>query len=421
VYEDQSTQRGAKIDLFVAVVPAVSKKPAGDPVVLLAGGPGQSSSETFPQLLSTLNRLRQDRDLVMVDQRGTGQSNPLRCPETDPPEGDAENPENIGACLDSLGIDPALYTTDAAVEDLEQVRKAMGYDTLNLVGVSYGTRLALAFQQKYPQSTRTITLDSVAPLDWELGPMNLAFERCAADEACQAAFPDLSNEFDGLLAGLAEHPEEVTLRHPTTGELTTVTLDAFTAATTIQFLSYTSEMMAYVPLLIHETVAQDDYSLLAAQYLITTGSLESTLYDGLYLSVICSEDVPFYPTPGSGPVDSYLSDRTQEAIETCQSWPTTPVPGEAKQPVLSGVPALLLSGEADPITPPSNAEDAAQYLSNSLSLVVPGLGHNVFYRGCLPRVIADFIESGSPGGLDTACVNQIQPIPFMLNFSGSIP
>lgn len=435
VFEDQVQKTGRKINLHVAVVPAVSKSPAEDAIFLLAGGPGQAATEIFLPLTFFLNRIHQERDIILVDQRGTGKSNPLHCPTEAQTEEILEDAspekqvEQLKACLSQVGADTRLYTTAAAVEDLEQVRAALGYNKVNLVGISYGTRVALAYQRQYPQSIRTVTLDSVAPVDWELGPENsanaqhaldLVFERCAADAACNEAFPKVQEEFYTLLAGLEKQPSEVNLPHPTTGEITEVKLTRSSAATLFQVLSYSPETVAYIPLLIHQTVSRDDYSLMAAQYLIVMDEMGKSIYDGLYLSVLCAEDVPFYPADPL-PVSSFLPDRTAEMAEQCAIWPHAQITADFKQPVSSDIPTLLLSGEADPITPPVNAEQAARTLSNHLSLVVPGIGHNVILRGCAPRILGSFIETGSTTGLDIACIQEIRPAPFLINFSGSKP
>ena len=159
---------------------------------------------------------------------------------------------------------------------------------------------------------------------------------------------------------------------------------------------------------------------MAAQYLIVVGQLDQSIDDGLYLSVLCAEDVPFYPD-NPAPVPSYLPDHTAEMAKQCAVWPSAQIADTFKQPVKSDVPTLLLSGEADPITPPTNAEQAANTLSNRINLVVPGIGHNVIYRGCVPKILENFIETGTTTGLDTACVQNIRPAPFMINFSGSRP
>jgi pimeloyl-ACP methyl ester carboxylesterase len=432
VYEDQQQEAGRQIGVSFAVIPAVSKTAQTDALFLLAGGPGQAATETYPQLIPILDRLHQKRDIVLVDQRGTGGSNPLRCPAlaaTDETTSVEQAAPALKDCLNQLNADTRLYTTAAFVEDLEQVRQALRYQTMDLVGISYGTRVALAYMRQYPQFTRTVTLDSVNPLDWELGPQNpanaqraldLVFQRCAADPACQAAFPNNRVDFQSLMATLQRQPAEVSLPHPTTGERIQVKLTASQAATTFQLLLYSPEMTAMIPLLVHETVARGDFSLLAAQYLISTGDLEKSIFDGLYLSVLCAEDVPFYPTQPAQ-VAAFLPDHTAEIIQQCQLWPHAQVSSEYKLPVQSNIPTLLLSGEADPVTPPANAERVAQGLSNGLNLVIPGLGHNVIYRGCVPKILTSFVDAGTVSGLDTNCVKDIRPSPFLLNYSGSQP
>ena len=437
VYEDQVQKTGRKISLSVAMIPAVSKSPQPDPVFMLAGGPGQSAQETFPALLGVFERLHQKRTIVLVDQRGTGQSNPLKCSQTETSNEDAsgadlspdQQAEELKACLAQIDADPRLYTTSASVEDLEEVRQALGFGRINLVGISYGTRYALAYQRQYPQAARTVTLDSVDPLDWELGPHNPAnaqraldmlIERCGADPACQAAFPSIRSEFQSVLDALDKEPVILSVPHPTSGEMTKVTLNHSTFATTIQILLYAPESSVLIPLLIHTAAARGDYSLLAAQYLIVSGGLGKSISEGLYLSVLCAEDAAFYSsTPSTTP--SYLPDHTGDMVRQCQIWPHAQVAPEFKQPVKSDIPTLLLTGEADPITPPANAEQVARLLSNSLNLVVPGLGHNIIYRGCIPKIVTSFIETGSEKGLDTSCTQDIRPAPFMINFSGSQP
>jgi pimeloyl-ACP methyl ester carboxylesterase len=440
VFEDQEKKTGRKIDLNIAVVPAVSRSPEPDALLLLAGGPGQAATEAFLPMYSILNHLNQKRDIVLVDQRGTGESNPLRCSVEDSSngevattlvEGEEAQAEQLKECLAQIKADTRLYTTSATVEDLDQVRAALGYERINLVGVSYGTRVAQAYQRQYPQHTRTATLDGVNPLNWDLGPenpanaqraLNLLFERCAADPACQAAFPNVSQEFSELLDKLEKQPVEVSFPHPTTGEVTKMELTRDKVATTIQILSYTPETVAYIPLLIHTTAARGDWSLLAAQYLIVTGDLERSISNGLYYSVLCAEDVPFYPAVQAADEGaSYLPDHTAYIQKSCALWPHAQVPQEFKQPLKSDVPTLLLSGESDPITPPDNAEMVAKNLANKFNLVVPGIGHNVIYRGCVPKILTKFIETGATAGLDASCVKQVRPAPFMVNFAGSTP
>ena len=425
VYENTTTQKGRRILLNVAVIPAAT--PAGataaasrspDPLFLLAGGPGQAATEAFALLVPDFEGVLQLHDIVLVDMRGTGKSNPLRCSSPNLQTAPASTPatvptptlapaDAVKACLAALNADPTLYTTQAAANDLDEVRQALGYQKINLLGVSYGTRLALAYLRQYPDRARTLTLDGVSPMDWNLGPDNpanaqrsldLIFAECAAETACHTAYPHLPEEFAGLMAGLTKQPMRVDLVHPLTNQRITLTLTEDEAAQAIQFMSYSPDNIAAIPQLIHNVVANGQYNLLASQYLIASYSLSQPIADGLYLSVVCAEDVPFYPaTPGASRVNSYLPDHTQQQA----------------QQVSSNAPVLMLSGQLDPVTPPANAEQAARTLPNSLSLVIPGLGHNVVFSGCLPDLVATFIQAGTVKGLDTSCVKQIQPSPFI--------
>jgi pimeloyl-ACP methyl ester carboxylesterase len=437
VYENRETSTGKIIDLNIAVIPAVSRNPAPDPLFFLSGGPGQAATETYPLLFTAFSRINQKREIILVDQRGTGKSNPLICP--DAPDAGLETPgapsmeERLKACLASLSGDTRFYTTLDAAQDLDQVRAALGYDAINLYGVSYGTRLALTYLRQYPTRVRSVILDGVVPQTARLGldiardaqnALDLIFQRCSALPYCQAEFPDLNREFDGLLAELRQNPIKVSLSHPVTGELTEITFTANEMADAVRLLSYAPETTALLPLLIHTAYTRQDYGVLASQYLLATNNLVKTIADGLNYSILCAEDVPFFTPQEAEQADAgtYLGDsQTSQLFEICKLWPHANIPTDFKQAVQSDTPVLMLSGSDDPVTPPANAEVAAATLSKSLSLVAPGQGHNVVIRGCIPTIIAQFIDSLDTQGLTDSCVSQIRPLPFFVNFSGPDP
>jgi pimeloyl-ACP methyl ester carboxylesterase len=438
VYEDRSAGSGRQIQLKVSVIPAVSRSPAPDPLFFLTGGPGQAATESYLQLSPAFERIHQQRDIVLVDQRGTGGSNPLDCPELEEEEleelpPDADLAPFIEGCLQALEGNPALYTTPIAMEDLDQVRAALGYETINLYGVSYGTRAALTYLQQYPGRVRTLILDGIVPQDEPLGldvardaqrALDLIFERCDADEACRQAFPDVKGEFQDLLEELRQGEVMTNLQHPVSGEATEVAFSADNLVSTVRLLSYAPETAALLPLLIHSARAEGDYAPLAAQYLIVSDQLTSSISEGMNYSVVCAEDVPFFSREQARQANSgtYLeAAMTEQLFSICETWPRGEVPAGFKEPVEADVPVLLLSGEADPVTPPENGEQVARGLPNSLHLVIPGQGHNVIYRGCLPRLAADFVESGSLEGLSGACAAEVLPMPFFVNRSGPNP
>ncbi|GAB4439171.1 MAG: alpha/beta fold hydrolase [Chloroflexi bacterium OHK40] len=434
VPEDRTAPSARSIDLRVVVLPATGRA-APDPLFLLAGGPGQAASEAFVATLPALRRVNQSRDLVLVDQRGTGASAPLSCPlEDERLTAAGDDPDGPAAmaywrnCLDSLDADPAHFTTEAAVADLDAVRDALGYERVNLLGVSYGTRTALSYLRRYPERVRSLVLDGVVPPEMAIGDamdrdgqraLDLTFSACEADQACAAAFPNLRANVDALLARLEREAPRVRLDNPSTGAPAEVTLTRGLAASTIFSLSYTPETTALIPLLIH-TASAGDLRPLAAQSLITARELAESIDLGMRNAVLCAEDVPYYAATNNG--TSYLGDMPQRALAApCAVWPRGEVPPDARTPLNSSVPALLLSGERDPVTPPAYGEAVGAGLPNSLHIVAPGQGHNIFFRGCLPGLVADFLEAGSVAGLETDCVARLGPTPFFTSFTGPQP
>lgn len=432
VPEDRSSLASKKIGLAIARLPALDNKAHPDAVFLLAGGPGQAATLAYLPVIQQFQPLQQTHDIVLVDQRGTGSSNALNCPKLDEkaflakaaptPE---ETQQQLEICLKSLPGDPRYYTTQASVQDLEDVRHALGYDQVNLIGVSYGTRLALEYLRAYPTRVRSMVLDSVVPPGWPLGltssadaqhSLDLILQRCAAQANCQAAFPNLKGDLQQLMNTAQGSILEVSTPDPSTGSPIQILLTPDRLGSTIQMLSYTPETAALLPLFVH-TAAAGDASRLAAQYLILENEMQGSVSEGLYLSVVCAEDVPFYPADLPPASTSYLPDQTAGLRSQCAVWPHARL-DQQPGPVSSTVPVLLLSGQADPITPPANAAQVAAELPNSLAVVVPGMGHNVIFRGCLPNLVARFVSAGTTKNLDTGCIQEIQAMPFFTSPNG---
>jgi pimeloyl-ACP methyl ester carboxylesterase len=435
VFEDRAKRAGRKIRLNVAVLPALSPHPAPDPLFVLAGGPGQGAVSTAPSISIALDRVRRDRDIVFVDQRGTGKSNPLKCPA----HGEPSLQERLGAqpddkelrdCLAAYDADPGLYTTPIAADDLDDVRAALGYAKINLWGGSYGTRAALVYLRRHEDHVRTVTLDGAAPFGLSL-PLSVAedgqraldrlFDDCARDEACNRAFPDLRKRFDAHLAVLRAHPEETTVAHPLTGEKTAVTIQASGFAGIVRALLYVPELSSLLPFTI-DRATKGDYGPLAAQ--AWTFQSATDIATGLFLSVVCAEDVPFV-TPAEITTETngtFLgADFVAHTIRACKVWPRGNVEADYRKPVRSNVPALILSGELDPVTPPSYGEETKRDLPNAEHRIVAGYGHGTTRPGCVGRLIADFVTAGTARGLDPECLRAKRRPPFAVTFAGNAP
>jgi pimeloyl-ACP methyl ester carboxylesterase len=433
VPENRADPSSRSINLRVAVVPAVSRSPAPDPLFILAGGPGQAATEVYPVLASSLQRIAQERDIVLVDQRGTGGSNPLRCTPRDSEEADLTETREAAiarqkACPARLDADPSFYTTLSAMQDLDAVRAALGYDQINLYGGSYGTRAALAYLRLYPEHVRSLVLDGVVSPDYLLlldaprdgqRSLDMLLARCAADAACQAAFPDLQDEVQSLFDQVEASPVQVQMPDPVTAEPLNfpLTHDAF--AGQLFNLLYAPETVALVPLDVHAAATRGDFAPLLGLAL----SSEQSVYDGMFYAVACAEDAPLLTAQAAQAEakGTLFGDMSAGFREICTGWPRGAAPDEFRQPIQSDVPALLLSGEADPVTPPQYAEVVAQGLPNSLHLIAPGMGHGNLIRGCIPQLVSDFVAQASVAGLDVACVSQIDPPPFFLRPTGPNP
>lgn len=439
VPENRAQPDGRQIKLFVAVVPALAAEPAPDPLFFIAGGPGQSAVDGFFSEPGAFAVIRKHRDIVLVDQRGTGKSNSLDCPEQSKSAAHlaqpspAERKALVEACLKHLSGDPRYYTTSVAIADLDAVRQALGAKQIDVYGISYGTRVALEYLRYYGPHVRSVILDGVVPADLALGPqvsmnaeraLDNIFKRCAGDKVCAQHFPDLPADFQRLNQRLRRQPAKLTVPDPLSGAPQPLTLTQNALADGVRLLTYTAETVSLLPLLIHQG-AEGDLGPLAGLVSMINSDLAQSLSQGMYLSVLCTEDVPFYGPAAfktAAARHTWTGTDTLGALHTaCGVWPHGVIRPGFKQPVKSAKPVLLLSGSNDPITPPKNAAHAAKTLTNSLSIVVPGQGHGNAFRGCLPRVMAAFVKRASVKHLDTKCVKRIRPAPFFLSFTGPAP
>jgi pimeloyl-ACP methyl ester carboxylesterase len=435
VYEDRESRRGRRIALHIAVLPALKHRAASDALFILAGGPGQAATSLGAFADTTFQKVREERDIVLVDQRGTGTSNPLRCEmEIDGVPLSVQTistAEKARECLAKLEADPRFYSTSAFAADLEEVRDALGYSQIDLWGGSYGTRAALVYMKLYPERVRTAILDGVAPYANKIPlyeardaqrSLNLVLSRCIQDEKCRTAFPDLRERFERLLSKLEKNPARVTVHHSRTGVATqvTVTREHFTSG--IRGLLYVPAFDHLIPLAIRNA-SDGNFDTFVALVNEMSNSNE-TMSLGLTFSVLCSEDV-MRITPQEvrlATSDTFLKDGEIRVFsEACSQWPRVQLPRVFDAETQEQTPTLLLSGELDPITPPTWAEQAAAHLPNSLQVVVPGAAHGVSAYGCIPDVIASFVKRGVTSGLDTSCAARGLQIPFFTSATGTTP
>lgn len=435
--ENPDDPESATIELRIAVVPALNLEPEPDPIVVLAGGPGQGAVQFYAFYSHAFEPVRRNRDILLVDQRGTGESARMDCPVDDMLHADEASLEQMREitreCLEALPHDPRYFTTSVAVRDLEVVREALGYPQINLYGVSYGTRVAQHFAKRYPDATRTIVLDGVVPPSLPLGPdiaieaqhaLDNIFMRCASDEGCAERFPDVADAFDELKARLIAAPIDVSVPNPTTGKIESFRFGRDELAVGIRLLAYDPNSIAMIPLLVSEA-HEGNYGPIAAQYLMTMTSLSDAIALGMHNSVMCTEDAPWYGrlTIDRGALEAtYMGAVQVEALEAiCEEWPAGPIDEDFREPLATDIPTLLLSGDADPITPPSYADLAARNLRRAWLLTGESQGHGQLGVGCMPRIIDRFVTNRELGDGDADCFESAFVMPFFLDFSGPRP
>ena len=430
VWEDRAAQSGRKIPIQVILLPATGKDPAPDPVLWLAGGPGDAASNSAAGFAEFSPLIRERRDFLFIDQRGSLGANPLMCSLGGT---DADLQTYIGEqfplaevrrCRAELEkkADLRLYTTDRAIDDFDEVRRWLGYEKVNLFGGSYGTRAAQVYLRRHPESVRSTILLGVAPLDETLPvshsraaqrALDLLFDRCAADPACAKAFPELRAELQRVMARLAEGPVPAKVTHPETGKETAIQLSRAAFVEAVRWQMYQVENARALPLKIHQA-AQGDFGPIAQVAVETRRAIPRFLALGMLLSVTCAEDLPYLDpaTIDERTRGSFLGDeRVRTQLRACGEWPRGTAPPGHMEPLRSDAPVLLVFGEIDPVTPPEFAARVAAGLPNGLSVEVPGGAHDNS-GPCVERLMHDFLERASVRGLDTSCVAKIDHPPF---------
>lgn len=441
VFENRASRTGRKIQINVLVVPATGPNSLPDPLFYFAGGPGSSAVEDAQGLANQLAKINEKRDLVFVDQRGTGGSNPLNCNLFDPKHpqsyfGYFFPLEAVKQCREELATkaDLTLYTTSIAMDDIDDVREALGYERINTLGISYGTRAALVYLKQHEKQVRSTILHGACPTN-DLLPRDYpvrneralqgVIAECVADEACNKTFPKLREDTQAALARLIRGPVNVEL--PSTDSTGASNYDVVVkmqltrdlAAEAIRYMLYNPMAAARIPFVLNQA-AKGNFGPIAQAALNYRQQIVATGSNGMYLSVTCAEDLPWIKE-GEGErlsQNTFLGDyRLRQQREACALWARGDVPADYAQPVQSKVPVLLLTGEWDPVTPPSNGETVAKYLPNSLHVVIPHGGHGFFGLdglNCIENLVDDFVSRGTTKNLNTVCISSIKRKGFVL-------
>jgi pimeloyl-ACP methyl ester carboxylesterase len=436
VFENRRAAAGKTLDLKIVILPSIASDVRPDPLVFLAGGPGQGAAQMAPLIQAAFRSVQRRRDIVLVDQRGTGDSNPLNCRSSgeslaDLSESDEAALARLARCLETLPGDPRFYTTALAMDDLDDVRAYLGYDRVNLYGGSYGTRAALVYLKRHESHVRSMVLDGVAPTDMSL-PLFAARDAqrsldkllvdCERDTLCRAAYPGLTERVRRLFARLeAERPRQ-RLVHPRTGVAEEIEIRPSMVAGMIFGALYSPLTSSVLPSFLERAERYDFQPLLALAFMGEGATENMSL--GMQLSVLCSEDSPRYSTDdlhreAAGTV--FGAGLMMGQARACEFWPKGEVDASYYEPVVSDVPTLVLSGDLDPVTPPTWGQAVARTLTRARHYTVPGTGHGVMATACGNRLIAQFIDSGSVEGLHDTCLAEVKRPGFFLTPAGPEP
>jgi pimeloyl-ACP methyl ester carboxylesterase len=434
---DRNEPGGVEITLALAVIPALNRSARAAPLFILAGGPGQSAIDLYVSFAAAFARVARNHDIVLLDQRGTGRSSPLRC---DYPDDWRQSDAALAAirratleCAAKYGDRVRFYTTGAAVADLDEVRRALGFGAIDLYAASYGTRVAELYMRHHPAAVHAVVLDGVTypgqavgmdtPLDGERA-LDRIVRRCRDSPDCAGAYPALQAELTGLERMYGPARRSIIVADPLTGLPQTVEFNHVLLAAALRFLSYSASQAALLPMLIHQA-ALGNLAPLAAQPIMISGQLGDQIASGMQNTVICSEDAPLFGEPEAlraRLAGTYQGTDQIDAFRTiCASWPKGPVDADLHAPLESGIPTLLLSGEADPVTPPADAERVLAGLGAARHLVLAGEGHGQLATGCVPRLIAAFLDHPDPAALDAGCLGRHRPPPFFVDPTGPAP
>ncbi|MFG6463379.1 alpha/beta fold hydrolase [Roseateles sp. DXS20W] len=430
---DPARPDGAKIDVHYLVVPAMARNKQPDAVLMLAGGPGQSAISVAARMLPRLSRLGNRRDLVFIDQRGTGKSAPLDCPDdsrlpiTEQLDGAAQL-RRLDACRAALEKLPygqegglRFFTTTIAMQDMDAVREALGVPQWNLIGGSYGTRAALEYLRQFPTKVRRTVIDGVAPPDMVLPASFSPDTQAALDKLLDAhakTYPTLRADWQALLASL---PRQVTVAQPLTGQPERFTVDRELLLRAVRPPLYQPALAAALPAAIQAAARDGRFDGLFGLTSAFSGGKDLRLAMGMHFSVVCAEDMPRLAESTDKPGADFQRVDADMYARVCKTWPRGDVPADFYKVPPAPSPVLVMSGGADPATPPRHGERIAKALAVGHAervqhLVVPEAGHGVMGVGCVRDLMFRFIDAKTDTDAlpqDASCATRIpRPVAF---------
>jgi pimeloyl-ACP methyl ester carboxylesterase len=439
VWENREARKGRRIGIHFVVLPASAPGPAKEAVAFLSGGPGEAATDAAPDLAIRLASVRKTRDLLFMDQRGTGGSNPLPCKSAKPASlqsylTEFYTPADVARCAQALRAraDVTQYGSGPAMDDLEELRAALGYDQLDLFGASYGTRAALVYLRRHPGHVRAILMHGSAPTDLRY-PLTVphdaqlalegVFADCARDPGCHAAFPDPAADLQQSLRKLEAGPVRVPVLDPASGRMTAVLLarDRYTEA--LRALAYDAGSASLIPAVIHRAAA-GDFGPAAEEELAWRRSVEADSR-GVHLAVTCAEDVDFIEPPEAAAAaqGSFMGPwRAADQRAACAVWPHRKLDRSFLDPVRSELPLLVMNGEYDPATARYHAERLLHGFPNGRLVVIPGGGHGMGglagVKACYDAIVSQFLRTADAKTVDAACMAQVHRTPFPTAFPG---
>jgi pimeloyl-ACP methyl ester carboxylesterase len=433
VPENYSLPEGEKISVNFAVLPAIDSSQNKTPLMFLAGGPGQASVELAAHIFSTFGEIKKSHDIILVDQRGTGKSHPLSCDENEVRNAyeiipEDFSPQEIKDCIAQFKGDLSQYNSENAIRDFDAVRVALGHEKINIYGGSYGTRAALVYMRLFPDALNSVVLDSVGPIEVPIGTFgqssarsfNLLLENCQQDESCNSAYPSLKDDFTAVIARLEQAPVNLKIAHPRLGTKTDFVLSRSKFISNLRMQLYSMQTRTLVPLVIHQAFL-GNYQPMIGLIAMSEGGMG--MYVGLTLNIVCNEDFPKITTEMfAGDANNTFggNDSHSAWLQACPLWPKYSVSDDFYQSVTANIPTLILSGNLDPVTPPSNGDESAKTLPNNHHIVSKNSAHIVASTPCGIEIVNEFLTTLDPNDLDESCLAELKSETFMTHLNGNL-